>query len=234
MRKFIVGERYKVGGKHDEAGNIIEITRVGSGRCMYKTIKGKAPEPWTESFDKKSSFAKNLTLSTGGEKVVILRDGNTVTAAQYIDGVKVNAGVAKCSPEDSFDFGTGAKIAFDRMFGFAEPTLETAFDWNKFSSGDLYVELNRKNMDSFLKECEERGYKWMSGELATERNLFRDYDKMPDGAKFIAAILGAALGEKIFVRVLRGKLAVNNKALPGVEVCKWECFFHTRNNTERK
>lgn len=146
MRKFIVGERYKVGGKHDETGNIIEITRVGSGRCMYKTIKGKAPEPWAESFDKKSSFAKNLISLTGREKVVILRKGNTVTATQYVDGARVNTGAAKCSPEDSFDFAFGAKLALERLFGKTESATKSRFDWVTFGDGEISVQVNRLSL----------------------------------------------------------------------------------------
>lgn len=132
MRKFVVGGRYKVGGKHDETGNIIEITRVDSGRCMYKTIKGKAPEPWTESFNKNSTFAKDLTLFAGGEKVVILRKGNTITATWYADDKKCGTGVAKCSPENTFDFGFGAKLALERLFGKTESATKSRFDWVAF------------------------------------------------------------------------------------------------------
>ena len=218
-----VGKKYRVThGRHE--GDIIEVVgvgkRFGATSYDYETIRdGDKVRGW---FDEGSNFSHWLE-PIEETKVVILRDGNTVTAAQYVDGVKVNTGVAKCSPEDSFDFGTGAKLALERLFKSEKPLFYTPlkFDWDKFASGDLYVELNRKNMDGFLKECEERGYKWMSGEFATERNLFRDYDKMPDGAKFIAAILGVAFNDKLFVRVLRGKLAVNNKALPDAEVCKW-------------
>lgn len=234
---IVVGKTYRV-TDGSMKGEIVKIVDVGRQHdpVAYRYIlvdSGKNCEAW---FDANSLLAGWLE-PIEETKVVILRDGNTVTAAQYIDGVKVNTGVAKCSPEDSFDFGVGAKLALERLFKSGKPSMSREdvynktkevlsatplkFDWDKFSSGDLYVELNRKNMDSFLKECEERGYKWMSGELATERNLFRDYDKMPDGAKFIAAILGVAFNDKLFIRVLRGKLAVNNEPLPDAEVCKW-------------
>ena len=235
--KIKVGKKYRVThGRHK--GDIIEVIwvgkRFGATNYDYKTIRdGNEACGWFEEGSNFSHWLEPIEET----KVVILRDGNTVTAAQYIDGAKVNTGVAKCSPEDSFDFGVGAKLALERLFKSGKPSMSREdvynktkevlsaaplkFDWDKFSSGDLYVELNRKNMDSFLKECEERGYKWMSGELATERNLFRDYDKMPDGAKFIAAILGVAFNDKPFVRVFRGKLTVNNEPLSDVEVCKW-------------
>ena len=231
--KIEVGKTYRVTNGVSE-GLLLKVTgkthKYGSMRYEYEPLNsamdigrwfcaGSDFSRCLEPIEEETKGAKEMKET----KVVILRDGNTVTAAQYIDGVKVNTGVAKCSPEDSFDFGTGAKLALERLFKSEKPLFyaHLKFDWDKFASGDLYVELNRKNMDGFLKECEERGYKWMSGELATERNLFRNYDKMPDGAKFIAAILGVAFNDKLFVRVLRGKLVVNNETLPDAEVCKW-------------
>lgn len=49
------------------------------------------------------------------KRIEIFADGRTVVALTF-DGKRViSHGVAKCAPEDDFDFETGAKIAFDRM-----------------------------------------------------------------------------------------------------------------------
>lgn len=49
-------------------------------------------------------------------KIVITTDG-TETLARLYDGNKViKTATAKCSPDDKFDFETGATIAFDRLF----------------------------------------------------------------------------------------------------------------------
>ena len=49
-------------------------------------------------------------------KIVITTDG-TETLARLYDGNKViKTTTAKCSPDDKFDFETGATIAFDRLF----------------------------------------------------------------------------------------------------------------------
>lgn len=238
MRKFVVGERYKVGGKHDEAGNIIEITRVGLGQCMYKTIKGKAPEPWTESFDKKSSFAKNLTLFTGGEKVVILRKGNTVTATQYADGAKVNTGVARCCPEDSFDFGTGAKLALERLFKSEKPSMSREdvynktkevlsaaplkFDWDKFSNGEVFVQVSRKTIGDFLRRCEDLNFECASGRRPAEMNLFHDYDAADEIAKLFFRVFELNPGENIWFKAVRKKLVLTTKAPESEKaVFKW-------------
>lgn len=39
-------------------------------------------------------------------KVVILQNGNAVMATQYVNGKKVNASIARCCPEDAFDFAS--------------------------------------------------------------------------------------------------------------------------------
>lgn len=48
------------------------------------------------------------------EIIVIYRDGNKTIATNKTTGEKAEA---KCSPEDEFNFGVGAKLALDRLFG---------------------------------------------------------------------------------------------------------------------
>lgn len=48
----------------------------------------------------------------GNETIVIYRKGNEVIALDKRTGKKA---IAKCSPEDTFDFNIGAKLAFDRL-----------------------------------------------------------------------------------------------------------------------
>lgn len=241
MRKFVVGERYKVGGKCEEAGNIIEITRGDDVfRCYYKTVKGKAPKASAESFDEDSSFAKDLTLFTDEEKVIILRDGNTVTAAQYIDGVKVNVGAAKCSPEDSFDFdfAFGAKLALERLFKSEKPSMSREdvynktkevlsaappkFDWDKFSNGEVFVQVSRKTIDDFLRRCEDLNFECVSGKRPTEINLFHDYDAADEIAKLFFRVFELNPGKNIWFKTVRKKLALTTKAPESEKaVFKW-------------
>lgn len=47
------------------------------------------------------------------ENIVIFRKGSKVTAKNTFTG---KTGVAKCSPDDEFDYYTGARIALDRLF----------------------------------------------------------------------------------------------------------------------
>ncbi len=56
-RKFVVGERYKVGGDCSETGDIIEITDVDRVWCYYKNIESK----WIfDRFMPDSRFAEAL------------------------------------------------------------------------------------------------------------------------------------------------------------------------------
>lgn len=50
------------------------------------------------------------------QKVIITTDGINVTARLKEDGNELNKTIAKCNPQDTFDFETGAKLAFERLF----------------------------------------------------------------------------------------------------------------------
>ena len=49
------------------------------------------------------------------KRIVIMADGNTVTAREYEGRMIIREASAKCSPEDKFDFHKGAEIAFKRL-----------------------------------------------------------------------------------------------------------------------
>lgn len=69
------------------------------------------------------------------QKVVITSDGKTTTAELFVSGKALRAGVASCSPSDSFDFGVGAKLALERLF--FKPHLEWAIDGRNMDSGNI-------------------------------------------------------------------------------------------------
>lgn len=52
--------------------------------------------------------------------ITITSDGKTTTAVFTVDGREVKKGIAKCSPEDKFNFKTGAELALERMWGKKE------------------------------------------------------------------------------------------------------------------
>lgn len=109
--EFKVGQRYKVNGS-GEHNNIIEITMVNSDTVCYKTISGKPSG--RPSFEIGSPFSMNLMSVNNNETIVIYRKGNETIALDKSTGKKA---VAKCSPQDKFDFYTGAKLALERLTG---------------------------------------------------------------------------------------------------------------------
>lgn len=92
--------------------------------------------------------------------------------AKIIEGNKVvRTGVARCSPEDEFNFETGAKIAFERLF-------PKKFDWEAFKLGEFAVALNtRRKYDDFMKLCKLHGIKWRSGCEADKNDCFTKHEE---------------------------------------------------------
>lgn len=254
--KFEIGKMYRVGGDCQETGNVIKITgkreACGTVKYLYATVSGKTPWKNAEFFDKGSIFAKSLVpvvqykkpeILPREPKIVVCRDGNRVIASLYEGGKKVAAGVAKCSPEDTFDFATGARIAFDRLMSEkASPSREDIYHktkgvlstvkdskrvvalsvWTRFELGKMAVQVNRETIDNFLKECEERGYTWRCGDKATERNPFRDYDGLSPVGVVVFEILKMVPKESIWIRMHEGKLAMDIDEKPDdVEIYKW-------------
>lgn len=254
--KFEIGKMYRVGGNGPESGNVIKITNkyesLGTMRYAYSTVSGKKPWKNAEFFDDGSIFSKSLVpvvqyekpeILPKEQKIVVVQDKNRVIASLYKNRKKVAAGVAKCSPEDTFDFATGARIAFDRLmiknpsmsreeiYSKTKEILSAADDskkvvalsmWTRFELGKMAVQVNRETIDDFLKECEERGYKWRCGDKATERNLFRDYDGLSPVGMTVFEILKMVPKDSIWIRMYEGNLAMDIDEKPDdVEIYEW-------------
>lgn len=76
-----------------------------------------------EIYDEKHNREWVLTFEDveplGNECIIIKRSDNKVIATDQLSG---KTGVAKCCPEDEFDFAEGAKLAFDRLMrNMSEP-----------------------------------------------------------------------------------------------------------------
>lgn len=115
MFKFEVGKLYRIGGDMDDhVGKVIRITNRRSflfgNRYTFEMVRGK---PMTvDSFDEGSVMGKGLIPVQ--EMIVIYRKDNKVVALDKATGKE---GVARCAPEDTFNFETGAKLAFKRLVG---------------------------------------------------------------------------------------------------------------------
>jgi hypothetical protein len=266
--KIEVGKTYRVscGVMKNAVVKIVAVDRRHSPVC-YRYILADRCNDYGAWFDVGSPFAHWLRPVDPEMKIVVLRDGNKVTATSYRDGEKITTGVAKCSPEDTFDFSVGSRIALKRLFAkidvnskFGNPEhnsgltrdyiyhktkdvmeklsdseheeitaelhgiddRESAFDWEKFSRGEMYVEVDRETIYSFLYSCELGGYKWKNGEKPTETNPFTSYDNLHLIAKALADALGIGLNTKTYIRSVGKKLVMNGgDDLKDCEVYKW-------------
>nr|DAL10549.1 MAG TPA_asm: hypothetical protein [Caudoviricetes sp.] len=153
-------------------------------------------------------------------KVVILQNGNAVMATQYVNGKKVNASTARCCPEDAFDFAFGAKLALERLLDCMGSAPETAFDWDRFISGDVWVQTNSSNTDAFLQACEEHHLTDRTGDRPTELNVFRDFNNASEIEKALYGIFGMIPKENIWFATRDGKLRWGNEKPTG-EIFEW-------------
>ena len=71
------------------------------------------------------------------EFIVIRRDGSKTIAELRHDREVIKSAVATCSEKDTFDFETGAKLAFDRLMGREEPKPAHAPEPPKFYTGKV-------------------------------------------------------------------------------------------------
>lgn len=107
------GCRQSPDGRMDKwLGKVMTIRRVDDTGSYYKMKEDKGEYADTGWYWYENSI-EGLACEN---KIVITSDGTETTARLY-DGKKVvKTATAKCSPEDKFDFETGATIAFDRLF----------------------------------------------------------------------------------------------------------------------
>lgn len=265
--KIEVGKTYRVtGGTMNGAMvKIIDADKKHSP-MSYRYVRVDGANQFSNWFDAGSPFSGWLRPVDPEMKIVVLRDGNKVTATSYRDGEKITTGVAKCSPDDKFDFAVGSRIALKRLFAkidvnskFGNPEhnsgltrdyiyhktkdvmeklsdsesekvppetgkviAEQGFPWEKFSRGELYVEVDRETIYSFLHSCELGGYKWKNGEKPTETNPFTSYDNLHPIIKALADAIGVGLGTKTYIRSVGKKLVMNDgDDLKDCEVYKW-------------
>lgn len=85
-----------------------KVTKIGKRDIEVETLEGE--------FKGYHYFVNPKYFDlVSDEGITITRHGNKVVAKR---GKKV--GVAKCSPDDTFDFAVGAKLAFSRLMGEPE------------------------------------------------------------------------------------------------------------------
>lgn len=83
------------------------------------------------------------------EIIVIYRDGKKTIATNKTTGEKAEA---KCSTEDEFNFGVGAKLALDRLFGapYYDTTKYRLVEQDHYQVGDKVLIKSEKRIDMFF------------------------------------------------------------------------------------
>ena len=116
------GKNAFVSGMMKYRGRVLTIRSLAGGQ--YKTFE-----------DPLYSWTDEMFEGTHAEpKIVITSDGQTVTAKKYAGKKVVNTATATCSPRDTYNFDTGAKLAMQRMLGgVASVPVQTP----KFEVGDI-------------------------------------------------------------------------------------------------
>lgn len=104
-------------------------------------------------------------LAVSRPKIVITTDGKTTTAKMYKGKKLLKAAESSCSPEDTFDFAIGAKLALERVtekeqkFKIGQFVRVINNDTNNFPIGQI-VQIIKFNENKVLCEgyCCDRGW----------------------------------------------------------------------------
>lgn len=131
MAKYKIGDKVRIVSKRTAdhwnpkmdkwLGRIMTIrsdeidlaTRKHIGYKMEEDQKSEAPFGWYWWDD---MIAGRANPDRSSLIVEIQFDGNTTRATLIKDGREVKSAEARCSPEDTFDRGEGAKVAVNRLF----------------------------------------------------------------------------------------------------------------------
>lgn len=127
MKKFKVGDRVKFEFYGKEVfGKVVEIESGINNDNMLVKVEGNYCEELHDGngyskrkyTEKKYWYVspKNAELAETHKEIHITIDGDTVNGILKENGKVSRRSKAVCSKEESFDFETGAKLAFERLF----------------------------------------------------------------------------------------------------------------------
>lgn len=153
MAKFKVGDRVRVldGSKikNYDGGWVRGMQEcVGNVYTVEQTLSGGVYRLEDVPF---LFYERWLERAGNPGKIIITTDGRITTAKLYRHGAPTLKSVAECSPEDTFDFAAGAKLAFDRLIDVVNnPPIQV---------GDLVRVVN-------TGECYPRNSRWVAEHIA--------------------------------------------------------------------
>ena len=138
--KFKIGDKikatknnpYTVTNRDMKVGVVTkEATSRGIIEIMILDHKDKSNN--REKYNVNQKFFEKIKNDT----IVIYREDNKVTALDKSTGEKA---IARCNPTDTFDFRTGAKLAFDRLMGKEKSDVQqdipNVVKCNRYEVGD--------------------------------------------------------------------------------------------------
>ena len=172
MTKFKIGDRVKAVKPWD--GNDFIVGKIGTivALCGYgednvgvefdDTIGIYGHNCSGKGKDRPCWWCPDRILEpvSDNEKIVITTDGTTTTANKYDGKTVIKTATAKCSPDDKFDFITGAKIAFDRL----TVNAEKSFDWDAFKREKTIAKVTKNNWREFVSEAKKHDLTFCDGE----------------------------------------------------------------------
>ena len=104
--------------------------RVSENSIFYTTPDTSISDLWVNATSAKRFLRKSNT------SIHIYQRGKAVIAHESETG---REGIAKCSPNDKFDFSVGARIALLRLFGEEVPDSLTGKEKEEFKVGDRVI-----------------------------------------------------------------------------------------------
>lgn len=113
-----ISDSFFVRAMRHYCGETLTITHVGTS--SYRTMGNTWH--WTDAMFEPGKVCNTVVIYTNGNKVIA------------VDKATGETGIAICSPEDTFDFFTGADLAFERLRGRAKPPKERG---PKYYSGEI-------------------------------------------------------------------------------------------------
>lgn len=99
-------------------------------------------------------------VSSNRIEIFVGNDGKTTVALQKQDGKVIKKAIAKCHPDDEFDFEIGSKLAFDRLMeNYWEETIQkqnSLIETLAIRNLELYKKINKiKGIAEILHEDQQ-------------------------------------------------------------------------------
>lgn len=118
---------YKRGEKYFTIGKVYEWEDgrlKNDNNFIYDTFmcKGTDPQEWNLSGWYDFEVVQD-------QEIVITTDGKETLARLYEGNKVIKTATARCAPDDTFDFATGAKLAFERLMGEQKEATPENAEW---------------------------------------------------------------------------------------------------------